>query len=153
MKTETKKMHRPVLWRMVMAHFNNKLIVYVNTRIEPGMARPNAVGSSAARTIGPRRDHSSSLNNCSTSGIVVDAPTATSVEPIARLCSAVSFPESNSAMASAEHCTLAGDETNLRNGDFVLFHVSFHSFTRNFNPSQMARPQAASRRFKFQKRR
>src|SRR5207247_3832148 len=30
--------------------------------------------------------------------------------------------------ASAEHCTRAGDETNLRNGDFVLFHMSFHSF-------------------------
>jgi hypothetical protein len=39
----------------------------------------------------------------------------------------------------------------LRNGDFVLFHVSFHSFNRNSNPSQMPRRQAASRRFMFQK--
>ena len=58
----------------------------------------NAVSFSSARTRGPRRDHSSTLNNCSTSGIVVNAPTATSVQPIARLCSAVSFSESNSAM-------------------------------------------------------
>jgi hypothetical protein len=38
MKTETKKMYRPVLERIVMAHFNNELIAYVNTGIEPGMA-------------------------------------------------------------------------------------------------------------------
>src|SRR5882762_7878698 len=38
--------------------------------------------------------------------------------------------------ASAEHCTRAGDETDLRNGNFVLFHVSFHSFYCNSNPSQ-----------------
>src|SRR5438034_1711895 len=53
--------------------------------------QPNAVSFSSARASGPRRVHSSSLNNCSTSGIVVNAPTATSVQPIARLCSAVSF--------------------------------------------------------------
>ena len=51
--------------------------------------------------------------------------------------------------ASAEHCTRAGNETDLRNGDFVLFHVS--SFNRNSNPSRMARRQVASRRFKFLK--
>src|SRR5438874_11845619 len=72
--------------------------------------------------------NSSPLNNCSTSGIVVKAPTATSVQPIARLCSAVSFSESNSAMPAPSICTRAGDETDLRNGDFVLFHVSFDSF-------------------------
>ena len=88
----------------------------------------NAVSFSSARTRGPRRDHSSTLNNCSTSGIVVNAPTATSVQPIARLCSAVSFSESNSAMPAPSICTRAGDETDLRNGDFVLFHVSFDSF-------------------------
>jgi len=59
---------------------------------------PNAVSLSSARTRGPYCDHSFSLNNCSTSGTVVNAPTATSVQPIARLCSAVSFSESNSAM-------------------------------------------------------
>jgi len=32
-------MYRPVLWRMIMAHFNNKLIARVNTGINPGMAR------------------------------------------------------------------------------------------------------------------
>ena len=31
-------MYRPVLGRIVMAHFNNELIVYVNTGIDPGMA-------------------------------------------------------------------------------------------------------------------
>ena len=31
-------MYRHVLERMVMAHFNNKLIAYVNTGIDPGMA-------------------------------------------------------------------------------------------------------------------
>jgi hypothetical protein len=44
-----------------------------------------------------------------------------------------------------------GDETDLRNGDFVLFHVSFNSFNRNSNPSQMGRRQAVSRRFQFPK--
>ncbi len=38
MKTETKKMYRAVLERIVMAHFNNELIAYVNTGIDPGMA-------------------------------------------------------------------------------------------------------------------
>jgi hypothetical protein len=38
MKTEKKKMHRPVLERIVMAHFNNELIAYVNTGIDPGTA-------------------------------------------------------------------------------------------------------------------
>jgi len=54
--------------------------------------------------------------------------------------------------SSAEHCTGAGNETNLRDGDFMLFHVSFLSLNRNSNPSQMARPQGANRRFEFQKR-
>jgi hypothetical protein len=31
-------MYRPVLGRIVMAHFNNELIAYVNTGIDPGMA-------------------------------------------------------------------------------------------------------------------
>jgi hypothetical protein len=31
-------MYRPVLGRIVMAHFNNELIVYVNIGIDPGMA-------------------------------------------------------------------------------------------------------------------
>ena len=31
-------MYRHVLERMVMAHFNNKLIAYVNTGIDPSMA-------------------------------------------------------------------------------------------------------------------
>jgi len=51
------------------------------------------------------------------------------------------------ASASAEHCTRARDETDLRNGDFVLFHLSFYSFNRNANPSQMGsgrKPNAAA---------
>jgi len=31
-------MYRPVLGRMVIVHFNNTLIAYVNTGIDPGMA-------------------------------------------------------------------------------------------------------------------
>jgi hypothetical protein len=31
-------MYRAVLERIVMAHFNNELIAYVNTGIDPGMA-------------------------------------------------------------------------------------------------------------------
>ena len=31
-------MYRPVLGRIFMAHFNNELIAYVNTGIDPGMA-------------------------------------------------------------------------------------------------------------------
>lgn len=29
--------------------------------------------------------------------------------------------------AGAKHCTRAGDETNLRNGDFVLFHLLLYT--------------------------
>src|SRR6266446_539207 len=39
--------------------------------------------------------------------------------------------------AGAQHCTSACDEADLRNGDFVLFHLSFYSFNRNANPPQM----------------
>ena len=49
--------------------------------------------------------------------------------------------------ASAEHCMRARDETDLRNGDLVLFHLSFYSFNRNANPSQMGsgrKPNAAA---------
>jgi hypothetical protein len=35
MKTEANKVYRPVLWRMIIGHFNNKLIAYVNTEITP----------------------------------------------------------------------------------------------------------------------
>ena len=45
--------------------------------------------------------------------------------------------------AGAQHCTRARDETDLRNGDFVLFH----SFNRNTNPPQMGsgrKPSAAA---------
>ena len=97
MKTETKKMYRPVLWRMVIA-LSTTTDCLCQYRNRPWDGKPNAVSFSSARASGPRRDHSSSPNNCSTSGIVVNAPTATSVQPIARLCSAVSFSESNSAM-------------------------------------------------------
>src|SRR6266446_7960083 len=49
--------------------------------------------------------------------------------------------------AGAQHCTRARDETDLRNGDFVLFHLSFPSFNRNANPPQMGsgrKPSAAA---------
>jgi len=35
MKTEANKLYRLVLWRMTIAHFNNKLIACVNTGITP----------------------------------------------------------------------------------------------------------------------
>jgi hypothetical protein len=38
MKTERKRMYRPVPGSMVIVHFNNKLIAYVNTGIDPGRA-------------------------------------------------------------------------------------------------------------------
>ena len=48
MKTEANKLYRPVLWRMVIVHFNNKLITYVNAEIDPGMAsRTRSVMQSA----------------------------------------------------------------------------------------------------------
>jgi hypothetical protein len=72
---------------------------------------------------GRRRDHSSSFNNCSASGIVVNAPTATSVQPIARLCSPLSFSESNNAIPAPSIARVARDETDLRNSNFVLFHL------------------------------
>src|SRR5438270_8783605 len=49
--------------------------------------------------------------------------------------------------AGAQHCRRARDETDLRNGDFVLFHLSFPSFNRNANPPQMGsvrKPSAAA---------
>ncbi len=44
MKTVTKKTYRPVVWGMVIALSNNKLIAYVNTggRIECSVARKMA---------------------------------------------------------------------------------------------------------------
>lgn len=38
-------MHRPLLWRMVIVHFNKKLIAYVNTGIDPGMADTQQIRS------------------------------------------------------------------------------------------------------------
>src|SRR5213593_4239728 len=75
MKTETNKMYRPVLWRMVIA-LSTTTDCLCQYRNRPWYGKPNAISFSSARTGGPRRDHSSSLNNCSTSGIVVNAPTA-----------------------------------------------------------------------------
>ncbi len=49
--------------------------------------------------------------------------------------------------AGAQHCTRARDETDLRNGDFVLFHLWFESLNRNANPPQMGsgrKPSAAA---------
>jgi hypothetical protein len=58
METETKKMYRPVLERIVMAHFNNELIAYVNTGIDPGWGK-GSVGQLSVRVVGvwetPRR--------------------------------------------------------------------------------------------------
>src|SRR4029077_15527120 len=44
MRTERKRMYRPVLGRMVIVHFNNKLVAYVNTGIGPGMASTAVYG-------------------------------------------------------------------------------------------------------------
>ena len=38
--------------------------------------------------------------------------------------------------ARTKHCARASNETDLRNGDFVLFHLLFLSFDINANPSQ-----------------
>jgi hypothetical protein len=51
METETKKMYRPVLERIVMAHFNNELIAYVNTGIDPGWGK-GSVGQLSVRVVG-----------------------------------------------------------------------------------------------------
>jgi hypothetical protein len=47
-------MYRPVLGRMVIVHFNNKLIAYVNTGIDPGTAsRTRSATQSAKRSLQP----------------------------------------------------------------------------------------------------
>src|SRR5215475_8096670 len=73
--------------------------------------------------------HLSSLYNCSASGIVVNAPTATSVQPIARLCSPLSFSESN---VRAEHRTRAGTLRHL----FALQNVWVGTRNENKQPKQ-----------------
>ena len=71
---------------------------------------------------------SSSPSSCSASGILVNAPIANSVQPIARFCSSLSFSDSKSAMPAPSITSVPRDETDLRDGDFMLFHRLFHSF-------------------------
>src|SRR5204862_3762641 len=78
------------------------------------------------RTLRP--GHSSLPHNWSASGTVVNAPRPTSVQPIARLCSPLSFSESNSAMPAPSIARVPAMKPDLRNGDFMLFHRLFHSF-------------------------